>query len=105
MDETIKRRNDEKLDEAVKIVNKAIMAEYARLDRIAKTEDGSFVVVEGTTLTGHCCQALVDPKDVAKILLEHDYYVWKILGEEAPDAMRDDLAQKFGLKTVSSFDL
>lgn len=105
MDETIKQRNDERLVEAVKIVNKAIMAEYARLDKIARTDEGDPIGIEGTTLTGHPCEVLVDPKDVAKIFLEYDYHIWKILGEEAPDTMWDDLAQKFGLATVSSVDI
>lgn len=40
MDETIKRRNDEKLVEAVKLVNEAIVAEYKRLEDIAKNRRG-----------------------------------------------------------------
>lgn len=47
MDETIKRRNDGKLIEAVKLVNEAIVAEYKRLEDIAKTEEGDPILIEG----------------------------------------------------------
>ena len=44
-------------------------------------------MVEGETLTGYYCQLMTDPKDVAKILLEYDYLVWRVFDEDAPDAM------------------
>ena len=53
MDETIKRRNDEKLAEAVKLVNDAIMAEYKRLEKIAKTEEDDPILIEGETTAGY----------------------------------------------------
>ena len=53
MDETIKRRNDEKLVEAVKLVNEAIVAEYKRLEDIAKTEEGDPILIEGETTAGY----------------------------------------------------
>ena len=53
MDETIKRRNDEKLVEAVKLVNEAIVAEYKRLEDIAKTEEGDPIPIEGETTAGY----------------------------------------------------
>ena len=53
MDETIKRRNDEKLVEAVKLVNEAIVAEYKRLEGIAKTEEGDPILIEGETTAGY----------------------------------------------------
>ncbi|MBQ2659784.1 hypothetical protein IJF85_02305, partial [Candidatus Saccharibacteria bacterium] len=55
MDETIKRRNDEKLAEAVKLVNDAIMAEYKRLEKIAKTEEDDPILIEGETTAGYFC--------------------------------------------------
>ena len=48
---------------------------------------------------------MVGPKDVAKILLEYDYPVWRVLEEEAPDEMWGDLGRKFGLEHVCSVDL
>lgn len=53
MDETIKRRNDEKLIEAVKLVNEAIVAEYKRLEDIVKTEEGDPILIEGETTAGY----------------------------------------------------
>ena len=53
MDETIKRRNDEKLVEAVKLVNEAIVAEYKRLEDIVKTEEGDPILIEGETTAGY----------------------------------------------------
>ena len=39
----------EKIDSAVKLVNEAIMAEYKRLEEIAKTEEGDPILIEGET--------------------------------------------------------
>ena len=105
MDETIKRRNDEKLAEAVKHVNEAITAEFKRLEEIAKTEEGDPIMIEGETTAGYYCHMMVDPKDVAKIALEYNYPVWHILQQDYPDGMWKDLGRKFGLATVCSMDL
>ena len=105
MDETIKRRNDEKLAEAVKLVNDAIMAEYKRLEKIAKTEEDDPILIEGETTAGYFCHLMVDPQDVAKIALEYNYPVWHILQQDYPDGMWEDLGRKFGLETVCSMDL
>lgn len=99
------RQKREELEGAVSLVNKAIREERKRLEEIAKTEEGSPIMVEGETTTGYYCQLMVDPKDVVKILLEYDYPVWRILGEDYPDEMWEDLGRKFGLETVASFDL
>lgn len=105
MDKTIKRRNDEKLVEAVKLVNEAIVAEYKRLEDIAKTEEGDPILIEGETTVGYFCHLMVDPKEVAKIALEYNYPVWHILRQDYPDGMWEDLGRKFGLATVCSIDL
>ncbi len=97
-------KND-KLDSAVNLVNEAIMAEYKRLEEIAKAEEGDPIMVEGETTAGYFCQMMVDPKDVAKIALEYNYPVWHILKEDYPDSMWEDLGRKFGLATVCSIDL
>ena len=97
-------KND-KLDSAVNLVNEAIMAEYKRLEEIAKAEEGDPIMVEGETTAGYFCQMMVDPKDVAKIALEYNYPVWHILKEDCPDGMWEDLGRKFGLATVCSIDL
>ena len=97
--------NKDKLHEAVKIVNDAIMAEYKRIEEIAKTEEGDPIMIGGETTAGYFCHMMVDPKDVAKIVLDYNYPVWHILGEDYPDGMWEDLGRKFGLATVSSIDL
>ena len=62
-------------------------------------------MVEGETIAGYFCQLKVNPQEIAKILLEYDYPVWRVLGEDAPSAMWEDLGRKFGLMTASSLDL
>lgn len=105
MDETIKRRNDEKFAEAVKLVNEAIHKYEKELEEIVKGEENNPIMVEGETTAGYYCQMMVDPKDVAKIILDYNYPVWRVLGEDTPDGMWEDLGRKFGLVVVSSFDL
>lgn len=96
---------DDKLHEAVKLVNEAIRAERERLEVIAETEEGDPILIEGETTAGYFCHMMADPKDVAKIALEYNYPVWHILEEDYPDAMWEDLGRKFGLATVCSMDL
>ncbi len=105
MDETIEHRNDEKLTEAVRLINEAITAEYKRLEEIAKTEEDDPIMIEGETTAGYNCHMMVDPKDVARIALEYNYPVWHILQQDYPDGMWEDLGRKFGLATVYSMDL
>ena len=105
MDETAKRRKDEKLAEAVKLVNEAIAAEYKRIEEIAKTEEADPILIEGETTAGYFCHMMVDPKEVAKIALEYNYPVWHILEQDYPDGMWEDIGRKFGLAAASSMDL
>ena len=77
-----------KLEDAVAVVQKEIRDLRAKYESVAKTEEqDSIMVVEGETTTGYYCQLMADPKDVAKILLEYDYPVWRVLEEDAPCAM------------------
>ncbi len=98
-------KENEKLSAAVKLVNEAIAAEHKRLEALAKAEENDPVLVEGETSAGYYCQMMVNPKDIARILLDYNYPVWRVLEEDAPDGMWEDLGRKFGLTTVSSFDL
>ena len=98
-------KENEKLVSAVKSVNEATRAERQRLEEIARTEEGEPILVEGETTAGYYCQLMVDPKDAAKIMLEYDYPVWRVLEEDAPDAMWEDLGRKFGLEHVCLVDL
>lgn len=63
------------------------------------------ITVEGETETDYYCQLMVDPRDAAQIMLDYDYPMYRALEEDAPTAMWDRLAGKFGLKSVSSIDL
>ena len=93
------------LEEAVKIVNAAIREKENAYIRISQMDEQAPIMLVGQTRTGHYCQMMVDPKEVAKIFLEYGYQVWNVLGEDAPMAMWDDLASHFGLETVDSVDM
>ena len=95
----------EELAQAVKIVNEAIRAEEEKLKKIASTEEQAPIMIEGTTSAGYCCQLMASPKDAARIMLDYNYPTWKVLEEEAPCGMWEDLGRKFGLESVSSIDL
>ena len=91
---------------AREIISLAISDYRTKLEAITLTQDDlDPIMVEGETKTGYFCQLMVDPKDVAKILLEYDYPVFAVLEEEPPQGIWDDLADRFGLASVCSFDL
>ena len=94
------------LAEAIKLVNDAIAKETKRLEDILNGDDEqSPIMVEGETFQDYYCQMMVNPKDVAKIMLDYSYPTWRILGEDAPVGMWEELGRKFGVKIVSSVDL
>ena len=45
------------------------MAEYKRLEEIAKTEEGDPILIQGETATGYFYHLIVNLKEVAKIVL------------------------------------
>ena len=94
-----------KLEDAVAVVQKEIRKWREKYESVSIAEEQDPIMVEGETTAGYFCQLMVDPKDVAKILLEYDYPVWRVLGEDAPDTMWEDLGRKFGLEHVCSVDL
>ena len=94
-----------KLGDAVAVVQKEIRDLRIKYESVAKTEEQDSIMVEGETTAGYFCQLMVDPKDVAKIFVDYDYALYRVLGEDAPDAMREDLGRKFGLEHVCSVDL
>ena len=98
-------KKDEKLSAAVKLVNEAILAEHKRLEALAKTEENDPILVEGETSAGYYCQMMADSKDVARILFDYNYPVWRVIEEDAPEGMWEELGREFGLKTVCSVDL
>lgn len=85
----------------------AISDYRTQLEAITLSKDECLdpIMVEGETRTGYYCQMMVDPKDVAQILLKYDYPVFAVLEEEPPQGIWEDLAERFGLASVSSFDL
>ena len=100
------KEDNEKLHEAIKLVNDAIMTEFKKLEEIAKSDnEDDPIMVEGETSTGYYCQMMVAPREVAKIILEYNYPVWHILEQDYPDGMWEDLGRKFGLATVCSIDI
>lgn len=94
-----------KLEDAVAVVQKEIRDLRAKYETIAKAEEQDPIMVEGETTTGYYCQLMVDPRDVAKIFADYDYALYRVLGEDAPDVMWEDLGRKFGLEHVCSVDL
>ncbi len=62
-------------------------------------------MVEDKTTAGCFCQLKVNPQEVAKIFVDYDYALYRVLGEDAPDAMWEDLGRKFGLEHARSADL
>lgn len=96
---------DDEIVKATEIVNKQIEKYREQLQKIAKTECGEPVMVEGETKTGYYCQLMVDPAKAAKIMLDHDYPTYATLWQDAPDKMWQALADEYGLDSVSSIDL
>jgi len=93
-------------ERAIERVNEMISDERTKLEAITITNgDLDPIMVEGETETGYYCQMMVNPKECAEIMLAHNYPTWKVLREDAPDAMWNELGRKFGIKTVCSIDL
>lgn len=90
---------------AFRIVKDAIDREEKRLRKIASTEEQGPILLEGETSTGHYCQMMVDPKDVARIFLNYDYHIYHLLLDDAPNEMWEELGRFYGLETVSGVDL
>lgn len=87
-----------KLEDTVAVVQKEISKWREKYESVAN-ENGQDhpIMVEGVkTTAGYFCQLMVSPQEVAKIFVNYDYALYRILGEDAPDAMREDLGRKFG---------
>lgn len=102
-EDTQKKPTRDELAHAVSLVNAAIQAEEQEYRRIASSKEEAPIMIEGYTTTDYACQMMVDPKDVARIILEYDYPTCHVLGKEAPEAMWEDLGRFYGLKAVCSF--
>lgn len=95
----------EAISEAVRLVNGEIRNERKRLEDISHTEDADPILVEGETSTGYHAQIMIDPREVAEIMLKYAYPFWDTLGQDAPDGMWRDIADMIGLRSVSSVDI
>jgi len=93
------------LAEAVRTVREAIRSEEKRLKAIADTDEQPPVLLEGTTSTGHEANIMVDPKEIARIMLDYDFPVYQVLDEEASPDMWNTMARMAGLESASGVDL
>lgn len=93
------------LSKAVYIVREAISAEENRLKRLIDSEEEPHVLLEGETSTDYYARIMVDPSKVARIMLDYDYPLYKILEEDTPQEMWNELARMVGLKNIYTVDL
>ena len=93
------------LTAAIELVKAEIGAVKAELEEATTLEEQDPIMIEGETYTGYYCRLMVDPKDAAAIALEYHYAESKVLGEDYEDGMWQELADHYGLKTVTSIDL
>lgn len=68
-------------------------------------QDHSIMVEGDETTASYYCQLMANPQEVAKIFVDYDYALYRVLGKDVSDAMREDLGRKFGLEHVCSVDL
>ena len=102
---TDKQTQPVSLSDAVRIVKAAIDSEEARLKQLAADTEADPVMLEGETERRYNVQMMVEPATAAKIMLKYEYPVYKVLEEDAPQAMWDELAEMVGLGEVYSVDL
>ena len=93
------------LADAVRIVKAAIDAEETRLKQLAADPEADPVMLEGETSARFDVQMMVEPAIIAKIMLKYEYPVYKVLEEDAPQAMWDELAEMVGLGEVYGVDI
>ena len=62
-------------------------------------------MVEDETTAGYFCQLIVNPQEVAKIFVDDDHALYRVLGEDTQDVMWEELGRKFGLEHVCSVNL
>lgn len=81
-----------KLEDVVAVVQKEIRDLRAKYKSVTN-ENGQDhpIMVEDETTAGYFCQLMVNPQEVAKIFDDYDYALYRVLGEDTPDAMWEDL--------------
>ena len=77
-----------KLEDTVAVVQKRD-SQVAREIRVCCewNEQDHPIIVEGETTAGYYCQLMMNPQEVAKIFVDYNYALYRILGKDAPDAM------------------
>lgn len=96
------------VNEARAIIQQEISDYRTKLEALTLLKEDATpnpILIEGETQAGYFCQLMADPRDVAKILLHYNYPMYRVLQEDAPDEMWNELAQLVGLESISSFDL
>jgi len=94
--------------QAIALVNEQISDYRTQLEAITLLPDDAEphpVMVEGETEKGYYVQLMVDPRIPARIMLQFDYPMYAVLGEDAPQEMWNRLGLVFGIATVTSVDL
>lgn len=92
--------------EALEIIQQKISDYRTKLEAITlSTADCEPVLLDGETTTGYYCNLMINPKTAASIMLKYDYPIFATLGEDAPREMWRELADEYGLGSVSSVDL
>ena len=102
---TAKQTEPTSLSDAVRIVKAAIESEEARLKQLAADTEADPVMLEGETSARFDVQMMVEPSVIAKIMLKYEYPVYKVLEEDAPQGMWDELAEYVGLGEVYGIDI
>ena len=92
-----------KLEDAVAVVQKEIRDLRAKYKSVANKNGQDYpIMVESETMAGYFCQLMVNPQEVAKIFVDYDYVLYRVLGKDAPRAMWEDLGRELGLEHVCS---
>lgn len=104
-DHTAETIQPAELSKAIDLVRAAIRAEEKRLQEIADGTEQDPVMLEGATIQAYSVQMMVDPSKVAKVMLDYQYPLYRILGEDAPQGLWDDLARMVGLEEVFCVDI
>lgn len=104
-------KDEDELRKAIERVNEAISNVRTRLEALTLTKDQDSlgpIMLEGETTAGYYVQMMIGEQDLqwaAAKLLEYGYPIYKVLGEDYPDAMWEELGRHFGLTTATSIDL
>lgn len=93
--------SEEAIRNAVNIVLTKVNNRRVELEECAAGDDGGMMAgVRGLTTEGYDATVGFDTDAMAEIMLEYRYYVFEVLGLDAPSGMFTRLAMRTGLSTV-----